>query len=493
MIKNLKKSEKILLVILALSVVLYLFLNVFLKKFEQINKLSADIALKKSSIFQIEQGNAISGSTNSEAEQEKELDNKLLTYKNDYYIKNFSQDYLILKLNDFLGENSSAIDGFMIQKIAFEKFVPTEQTSTTTATTTTTSTTTADTTQTPPIEPQKQISVADIDLATLDPEQVDYLYVTLDFVSNFDGLVNYTKNIEKFSKSAIITSVNVTPVIDYLAIDSSDENGEDSVSTSGFTYIASDGYIKDVPDAVFKENGTIKGTMTIAFIDFKIYEDNLEYHNPIFDEELPATVDNPFKPYDNFTHYNEPTTENNNSDYFGNNGFGGGSGSYNAPQYIYSTINDFETNQVFFSSSPSDTKGTAGLSPLSYSGNYAGKLTYNFIKGLETSTASYVFDTNNVLITERPETIALKVYQLTAFPYELGVTIKDSSGATYNILLTEKGEDNYSAWKTYEAELPELTYPCLVKRVFITTEGTQKTQLQGELLFDELQVSKSVN
>ncbi len=493
MFKNLKQSEKILLILLLVAIIAYVFLNVYLKKHDEITSLNNNIKAAENRIFALEQGYAIANSDNAKTEQEKELDNKLLTYKNDFYIKDFSQDYLILKLNDFLGENSSAIDGFMIQKISFQKFNPKESI-TPEATATPDTNTTADTANTPTETPQQtepavpteqpRFNVSEIDLDTLNSDAIDYLYVTLDFVSNFDGLVNYTKNIENFSKSTIIKSVIIEPVVEYASVTDLDTEGEDTSSTNGYTYIGSDGFVKEVPDSVFKENGSVKGTMEIVFIDFKVFDDNIDYHNPIFDEDIPSTVDNPFKPYDNFTHYNEPTVSNENSY--------NSSGEYITTNVTYNTIYDFETNQIFFSSSPADTKGTATLSPLPYKGNSSGKLIYNFIKGLETGTASYVFDANNILITEKPSSLSLKVYELTSFPYDLGVTIKDSSGATYNVILSETGEDQYSAWKTYESELPELTYPCIVKRIFVTTEGYEKTQLQGELLFDELQVSKSI-
>ncbi len=539
MFKNLKTSEKILLCVLVVAVVFYLFVSVLMPKYAQANTLQSEIETLEAQINTLNNKNSIDANGNGTSE-EKELNNKLLTYKNDYFIENFTQDYIILKLNDFLGENTSETDGFSIKGITFsrlsdvesaepevEKADTAEKTDSSDEDTKDSATNEKDTKETEdtekkeetpadtepakvnddgtiesnPEEEKKQeeeeekantFNVSEIDTSTINKDAFDYYYAKVDFVSNFDGLTNYVKNLESFSKSILITSISITPVVENTIVN---EDSEEEQSTSGYQYIASNGYIKDVPDEFFKEKGTVNGTIELVFVNFKVYhnEEELEYTNPIFEnnESDMIKVENPFRAYDNFTYFVEPEPDTSFDDgYLSGNG-----GSLNLEpenRLIYRTIYGFENKQFFFSSTPNSTKGTAQLSPLAYGGSKSGKLTYNFTKGVETNTASYVFDSNSVLVSEKPYSIGLKVYELTEMPYNLGITIKDSSGKSYDLIL-QKNVDADSSWVTYQAtELPALTYPCIVKRVFVTTEGLEKTQLQGELLLDNLEVSKEV-
>lgn len=513
MFDKLKTSEKILLGTLVAFIVIFLFSNILMPKYKEVNELELESKLLNQQIINAQQIDKIEDSDSTKTTEEKELDNQLLTYKNDYYIENFSQDNVILKLNDFLGENSSALDGFMIEKISFGKLdesqyvqpEPTETQTTdeqpdTSADDSDTSSdnssdsdeTSNDTNTSEAIdETVPTFQISELNSSAIDPSLLDYYTVSLDFVSNYDNLILYLNNLENYSDSIIVQSVSLTPVVANETVVT--VGGDEEVaSTNGFSYISSDGFLSDVPDSLFVENGTVHGNILMYFVDLKVYDenDNLEYTNPAFeDDAVLTTVENPFRPYSDFTHYEQAQTDASSSD--GSNYFTGGAGgeTVEQPARTYKTIYDFETSQYFFSSSPSSTNGTASLSPLSLNGNYSGKLTYNFKKGVETNTASYVFDTNSILISEKPSTVALKVYELTDFPYELGITVRDSAGKSYDVIL-ERNENLESSWITYEGELPELTYPCIVKRVFVTTSDIEKTQLKGELLFDTLQVSK---
>ncbi len=535
MLKNLKQSEKILLSVLVVAVVVFLFLNILLPKYEKIAELNREVESLSSIVEQYVQMENMQGSDPVSAE-EKELDNQLLTYKNDYYIDDFSQDYMILKLNDFAGADTSAVTGFSIEQIAFQKLPEpsadgTEATATDSTDTsyendpyvnpdaeTSTETETEDSgpetisdkynSENPPPDVEAELGIEDptteeetsnaiklseINQDLINRDAIDMLYANVNFTGTYDSLLNFTNNIEQYSDSIIIKSVLLEPVVESSTVTTLNTDGE-PVSTNGYTYIGSDGYVADVPDETFIQNGTVKGTMELIFLDFKVYDDDLEYSNPVFDDNSDMnTVENPFKPFDNFTTYEKPAPEQGS----GSNNTGSGYNNNNSnvetgPTVSYKTIYNFESPEIFFSSSPESTTGYAQLSPLAFEGNNAGKLSYTFTKGMETSTASYVFDTNNILITEPPLSIALKVYELTTFPYDLGITLRDSSGETYNIVLTKTQTDDSSAWTTYEATLPEMAYPCVVKRVFVTTEGHEKTVLQGDLLFDQLQVSKQV-
>ncbi len=528
MFNNLKKSEKILLGVLGVSIIFLIIFNLILPTFTKINDLDEKIIDLNSELTELEQTGKINGSDNSVSAREKEADNILLSYKNDYYIENFSQDYLITKLNDFTIDTTNEDSEFSILQALFTIIeIPETETESTTETSdddleddieklendadsTSTSNTdensddtttddeadTEDETASEDEKPEIPTTIAEIDPATLNEDVAQYFGISLDFVANYDGLINYVKNIENFSDALLITSLTITPVVANNAIaEFPSDDTTSSASSSGFTYVANDGFVKSVPDELFTQKGMIKGNMQIIFVDLKIYDDgnDFEYSNPIFDEEDDLTiVENPFRPFDDFTHYQEPapvendTTGNNNSNNGGNSSF------IEMPSLVYKTIYGFENDQFFFTSSPSSTKGTANSSPISYSGDKSGKLTYNFVKGVENSTASFVFDNNSILITEEPTSVALKVYELTPLPYELGITVKDSTGELYDVILP-KNTDSTELWSTYEGPLPDITYPCIVKRVFVTTNGAEKTQLQGELLLDQLEVSKKAN
>ncbi len=523
MLNNLKQSEKILLSTLIVAVLFFLFLNFLLPKYEEIALLNSEVDNLNSIINNYTQMEDINDS-DPISNEEKELDNQLLTYKNDYYIDDFSQDYMILKLNDFAGADTSTLTGFSIDQIAFQQLSNIEEPEISEVPKTTTDfendpyvnpdiedqsdsapTTISDkyNENNPPPDIEEQlgldtetttdennsISLSNIDQTTINRDAIDLLYTNVNFTGNYNSLMDFTKNVEQYSKSILIKSITLEPVIENSTL-SQLSNDDQPQSTNGYMYINSDGYVDNVPDSLFIQNGTVRGTMEIVFVNFKVYDDALEYTNPIFDDDSDmSTVENPFKSYDNFTNYEKPApNDNSNSNYGGNN-----IPSITDQSITYKTIYSFESPEVFFSSSPDSTNGNASLSPLAYEGNNAGKLNYTFTKGLETSTASYVFDTNNVLITEPPASVALKVYELTPFPYDLGITLRDSSGETYNIVLTKTQTDTSSAWSTYETTLPEMAYPCVVKRVFVTTENHEKTVLQGDLLFDQLQVSKEVS
>lgn len=526
MLKNLKKSEKILLSILLGAVIFSLIVVMIIPKFTERANLESQKESLEESIKKLNTEKLIETSPDPSVDKEaSEIDNKLLSYKSRYFIDDFSQELLILKLNEFIPADSNNDTNFQTEIVTFTSVTnvprykiddgsffeyvipdvdpnqdPNASPAITPAPTATPTpienadgspvvpdTASQGTNQTPaptatPIDATTATNTTNTSTllglsdTTSHTFVSNFLSANIQFTSSYENLITYIKNLEKYTDSYVISSIDIQPVVE-----STPEKSPDSESTSGYRWIGDDGYITDVPDSFFMKNAIVKGNMQIVFIEFPIYYDDIEYTTTTVLDKLKntktPTISNPFAPFDNFVHYTKPAEKP--IDIYDDTTY--------VPSRIYKTVYDFEKSDYFFASSPKSTTGYVSSSPLSYSGNRSGKLGYNFAKGVETSTASLVFDSTSVAVTGSPDTIGLYAYNFSDFVYDIGITVKDSSGVSYDLQLNPVGSYG-SLWKYYEANLPTMNSPFIITRVFVTTNGQEKTQLQGELLIDKIQI-----
>lgn len=82
------------------------------------------------------------------------------------------------------------------------------------------------------------------------------------------------------------------------------------------------------------------------------------------------------------------------------------------------------------------------------------------------------------------------MYAYEASNHNIGAVIIDAKGKEYKVELT-KGVD-WTQWQEVEVEMPvEITYPCMVQRIYVEGIGYDQ-KLTGKYLFDQLQVSYPV-
>lgn len=546
--KKLKKSELILLGVLIFLLFVSLILVVLVPKHKEKQALIKERDSIIASNDKQKSEDAINNADdNPKTSAEKQLDNRLLELKANTFISDFSQETIILKLNEFIEPADSLLETLQIDQVTFLQAVnvpresiengmffktaltPTRSSAipsvedaqnamTDTMTNDDNKDTSADGTNnqnpdvtTPPADASDLNITSNADAeqaqsgetAETDPSIIpgleplsgqtlvsNYIGANIQFTTSYDKLVEYIKNLEAYTDSVAIVSINIEPVVEL----NTEKESEDE-STSGYKIITSDGYVTDAPDKLFTEKAIIKGTMEVVFVEYPVYyDDGIEYTPSVLDEYRNSVISensNPFEPFANFTHYKLPeqTTDDSLNFNFNDDNYGSDDSGYSSiPKTIQKRIYDFEKNEFFFASTPSSTKGSVSSSSLSYSGNRSGKLSFNFVKGVETSTASLVFDNKSISVTEPVQSIGLAVSELSDFTYDLGITIKDSSGQSFNLPLKRDSSESY-LWDYYSAEVPSLNAPFIVTRVYVTTEGHEKVQTSGDLLLDSIQVT----
>lgn len=166
---------------------------------------------------------------------------------------------------------------------------------------------------------------------------------------------------------------------------------------------------------------------------------------------------------------------------------GSGTGTVYRPM---SQIYGFEDSASFFVGNNKDITGYLAKSKMKIAGGFATEVNFDFVTGRELSEANVVFDTNPVMIDRQADTIGLWVYAYEASNHAIGVVIIDSKGKEYRVELTESVD--FTKWQEIEAAIPvEITYPCMIQRIYIEGKGYDQ-KLAGKYLFDQLQVSYSV-
>jgi type IV pilus assembly protein PilO len=171
----------------------------------------------------------------------------------------------------------------------------------------------------------------------------------------------------------------------------------------------------------------------------------------------------------------------------GGNGTGSGTGT---PYRPMSEIYGFEDSASFFVGNNLDITGFIAKSKMKVAGGYSTEVNFDFVTGRELSEANVVFDTTPVMINKQADSIGLWVYAYEASNHAIGVVIIDSKGKEYRVPLTESVD--FTQWQEIDAALPvEITYPCMIQRIYIEGKGYDQ-KLTGKYLFDRLQVSYSV-
>jgi len=150
----------------------------------------------------------------------------------------------------------------------------------------------------------------------------------------------------------------------------------------------------------------------------------------------------------------------------------------------------FEDENSFFVANNPDISGLVMRNKTKMVGDYSTEVNFNFVTGRELSEANVVFDTNPVMLDKQVDTLGLWVYAFETSNHAIGVVIIDSKGKEYRVELAESVD--FTQWQEIEAALPvEITYPCMIQRIYIEGKGYDQ-KLTGKYLFDQLQVSYSV-
>ena len=150
----------------------------------------------------------------------------------------------------------------------------------------------------------------------------------------------------------------------------------------------------------------------------------------------------------------------------------------------------FEEGNFFFVANNEDISGFLTRSKTKVAGGYSAEISVDFKTGRDYSEANLVFETVPVMISKQADYLGLWVYAYEASNHNIGAVIIDAKGKEYKVELTN-GVD-WTQWQEVEVEMPvEITYPCMVQRIYVEGIGYDQ-KLTGKYLFDQLQVSYPV-
>ena len=149
----------------------------------------------------------------------------------------------------------------------------------------------------------------------------------------------------------------------------------------------------------------------------------------------------------------------------------------------------FDTLNGTFLSAPSGTPGSYELSDeRKMTGNYSGKLTYDFSSNLESTRAAYLVFSNDGIPIEKDTTkIGLWVYNTHENTNWVRAEVLDESGKKY--LLDFINGMNWTGWKYLECDLGSVKSPSKLTRVYIAQINPVPDS--GYLYFEQLSFKKS--
>lgn len=149
-------------------------------------------------------------------------------------------------------------------------------------------------------------------------------------------------------------------------------------------------------------------------------------------------------------------------------------------------VDGFEKNNGSFLAYPAYVEGNYGLSSeQKRSGNYSGKLTFDFTSDQTESKAVY-FKLNNDGLTINPgvSKIGLWVYGSSYMNHWLRGEIRDSANKPYRINFTSKID--WDGWKYVEAQIPaDISHPIKLTRLYVV-QVDPEVKNKGSVYFDDL-------
>ncbi|QEK12133.1 LysM peptidoglycan-binding domain-containing protein [Crassaminicella thermophila] len=289
------------------------------------------------------------------------------------------------------------------------------------------------------------LKVSAIDFSELKTEDVkeytlDVITVHLPFEGSYDALLDFIKKIREYEKKIIVNGLHI-------------ENSKD---------------------------GNLSGSI---YLDFYSLPDkaNNDYMNEYFSNHE-SGKENPFIPFDGFIWSDdqledEYLTEDN------------GQAFIAEKKFVLNKVllNGFEKLNTFFVGTPKKVYGKISRDIKSREGKYALKLEYDFLRPRENSQANVVYEGKKVLISKQAENIGIWVYAFEKSNHKIGITLKDSKGKIYTVLLTN--QIDWVGWNNIEAVLPiEIAYPAEVQRIYVESVNFDN-KTKGILLFDRLEVT----
>ncbi|HHW30903.1 MAG TPA: phosphodiester glycosidase family protein [Clostridiaceae bacterium] len=149
----------------------------------------------------------------------------------------------------------------------------------------------------------------------------------------------------------------------------------------------------------------------------------------------------------------------------------------------------FENLNGSFISYPSYVTGEYELSSEHVrTGNYSGRLAYNFTESEETQAAYLVFSNDGIPLEPRISKIGVWVYNSSINSNWLRAEIIDSSGKKHLVSLSQNMD--WTGWKYVEASLDNINSPALLTRLYIAK--VHPIADSGSIFFDNLNLVYSI-
>ncbi len=150
-------------------------------------------------------------------------------------------------------------------------------------------------------------------------------------------------------------------------------------------------------------------------------------------------------------------------------------------------IDNFEKPNAVFLSYPSGLEGGYEISnEQSHSGNYSGKLSYDFSESTEGTRAAYMYYENGIALEPDTKIIGMWVYNVRPNDSWLRAMVRDTSGKMHYITFADRLKD-FTGWKYVEASLDEINAPAKLERIYVAQINDIPDM--GTIYIDDLSVS----
>jgi len=151
-------------------------------------------------------------------------------------------------------------------------------------------------------------------------------------------------------------------------------------------------------------------------------------------------------------------------------------------------VQDFEEPNGIFTSYPAYVTGSYEISnEQKHSGEYSGKLSYNFIPTEDTQAAYLLFSDNGITLDSSTDKLGLWVYNDHPNSSWLRAEVFDASGQKHLIDFTRNLD--WNGWQYVEASLESVNEPARLTRIYLAQ--VYPTTDSGAVYFDDLSYSVS--
>ena len=147
-------------------------------------------------------------------------------------------------------------------------------------------------------------------------------------------------------------------------------------------------------------------------------------------------------------------------------------------------VDSFESSNASFLPYPAEVAGSYELSKISKSGNYSGKLSYDFSNANGSRAAYMVFANEGITFQQRPSRLGMWINGNESGNPWIRAKLVGADGTTQNIDVTTTVD--WTGWKYVEASVPtNLKAPIRLERIYaVETDPVLKTK--GTIYIDDL-------